>query len=728
LDLPHLIYESKMKMLRNSLLILFLGLMLLPATAQEPPYVRSIFSNSRMTGPYYFSEGRYEGGSQLALLEGKLPVDSINFHTPGNSLRLSYTNAPNGNWYARIRVKEIRGQDHFEPATHLSFYVRYSNRLIPDNQLPQICLEGSDGKSGRLYSFTIRPNAGWQLVRIPLDSLLDRDLPIVDRIKAIRFQQKGADGFAYSMAVDDIELITPRHPAGKMQAPLMPEAKAGPRHFDLHWPLPTDSSIRYVQVLRSTDGSNYEPIGVQFPFINRYTDFVGDQRGKTFYYKLAYLDYNYQSTAASPAQKAMLKDMDDNAFLDMIQEAHFRYYWEMAEPNSGLAFENIPGRRQMIASGASGFGLMALLAGAERKFITREQVVERFIKIVNFLEQAETFHGAYSHFIDGPTGKVEPFFGKRDNGGDLVETSFLAQGLLAARNYFTADDVKEKLIRDKITSIWERIEWSWYRKEPDSKFLFWHWSPDQGWVIKHRLIGWNETMITYFLAIASPTYSVPPDLYYSGWANQDSTGQQYRINWGGTTDGSMYTNGNSYYGIKLDVGVSNGGPLFFTHYSYLGLDPHAVNDKYTNYFDNNQAIARINYEYCVTNPGHYPGYGESCWGLTASDGPEHYSADEPVLGRDKGKIAPTGAIASFPYTPEESMRALKNYYYNYGHFLWGEYGFRDAFNLKENWCSEIFMGLNQAPIVVMIENYRSGLLWKLFMKDVDVEKGVLSFK
>lgn len=715
-------------MLRTTITILTLAGWLLPAMAQEPAYVRSIFANSRMNGPYYFSEGSVEGGSQLFLLQGKLPVDSVDFHTPGNSLRLSYTNAPNGNWQARIRRRSTRGQDHFQPATHLSFYIHYGNRLIPDNQLPAICLEGKEGRSGRIYSFTIRPGAGWQVIRIPLDSLLSSDLPTVDDITAIRFQQKGADGFAYSLAVDDMELITPRSKSARMQAPLMPEAKAGPRHIDLHWPLPADHSIRYVQVLRSGDGSQYEPIGIQYPFINRYTDFVGDQKGETFYYKLVYLDYNYQPTAASPAQKAVLKALDDDAFLDMVQEAHFRYYWEAAEAHSGLALENIPGRRQMVASGASGFGLLALLAGAERKFVTREQVVERFLKIVNFLEQAETFHGAYSHFIDGPTGKVEPFFGKRDNGGDLVETSFLLQGLLAARNYFTKENVAEKLIRDKITRIWERIEWDWYRKEPDSKFLFWHWSPDQGWAINHRLIGWNETMITYFLAIASPSHSVPAELYYTGWANQDSTGQQYRVNWGGTTEGSMYTNGNSYYGIKLDVGVSNGGPLFFTHYSYMGLDPRAVNDRYTNYFENNQAIARINYQYCVANPGHYPGYGENCWGLTASDGPEHYSADEPVLERDMGKIAPTGAIASFPYTPEESMRALKNYYYNYGHFLWGEYGFRDAFNLKENWCSDIFMGLNQAPIVVMIENFRSGLLWKLFMKDVDVARGVLSFK
>jgi hypothetical protein len=213
-------------------------------------------------------------------------------------------------------------------------------------------------------------------------------------------------------------------------------------------------------------------------------------------------------------------------------------------------------------------------------------------------------------------------------------------------------------------------------------------------------------------------------MYYTGWANQDSTGQLYRSSWGGTTDGSMYTNGNNYYEIKLDVGVSNGGPLFFTHYSYLGYDPHKITDKYTNYFTNNQNIALINYKYCIDNPGNFKGYSDSCWGLTASDGPYYYSADEPVLRQDRGKIAPTGAISSFPYTPTQSMKALKNYYNNYGHFLWGEYGFRDAFSITNNWCSEIYMGLNQAPMTIMIENYRTGLLWKLFMSDKDVQNGL----
>lgn len=213
-------------------------------------------------------------------------------------------------------------------------------------------------------------------------------------------------------------------------------------------------------------------------------------------------------------------------------------------------------------------------------------------------------------------------------------------------------------------------------------------------------------------------------MYYSGWASQTEYAQHYRSAWGGTHEGEKYFNGNVYYGIKLNVGVSNGGPLFFTHYSYLGFDPHFINDKYTNYFENNRDIALINYRYCLENPNHFPGYGAGCWGLTASDGPWGYKANEPVKSRDNGTIAPTGALSSIAYTPDESIAALKNYYYKYGKFLWGEYGFRDAFNLSQNWCSPIYMGLNQAPIVVMTENYRSGFIWNLFMNNPEIKEVV----
>ena len=703
--------------------ILFLTLVIsLDTLAQEPLYDYVFFANSRMKGDYFFSYTQASKPSTIKNTRNRLPVDQTIFHTPGNALQLEFENGKNGNWEAVVFKQQVRGQDHFTKVDQLSLWIYIASASTNEENLPVLRLMDKDSSLSNEFQIKTGKPKTWTQVIIPLQFFNSCNSTDAEKTIAVVFSQNKKGSGRHNIYIDDIEFL-PRGTSDITIKPAIQQAKGYAKHINITWQPLNDPAIKYVKIYRSENGKDFIPVGIQQPFTNRFADFTG-QTGRTYQYKISFLNRDYNETAASPAMVAKTRPMSDQELLTMVQEAAFNYYWDGAELNSGLAKENIAGRHNMIASGASGFGIMALIVGTDRKFITRQQSVERFLKIVNFLEKADKFHGAFSHFIDGPTGKVVPFFGKRDNGGDLVETSFLLQGLLAARAYFDGNDPKEKMIREKITAIWENTEWDWYRQYPDSKFLYWHWSPDQEWVINHRLIGWNETMVTYLLAIASPTHAVPASMYYTGWANQDSIGQQYRSGWGGTRDGSMYTNGNRYYGVKLDVGVSNGGPLFFTHYSYLGYDPHQLTDRYTNYFENNKNIALINYRYCVENPGKYKGYGDSCWGLTASDGPYHYSADEPILRQDRGKIAPTGAISSFPYTPAQSMKALKNYYNNYGKFLWGEYGFRDAFNLTENWSSEIYMGLNQAPMTVMIENYRTGLLWKLFMSDRDIQNGL----
>jgi hypothetical protein len=405
----------------------------------------------------------------------------------------------------------------------------------------------------------------------------------------------------------------------------------------------------------------------------------------------------------------------------MLQEAAFEYYWDGAEPHSGMAYENQPGDDRLVATGASGFGVGALVVGVSRHFITRDQGLERVERIVTFLEHAPRYHGAWSHYMNGATGQTMALFGMLDNGGDLVETSFMMEGLLMARQYFNGPSARERELFQRISRLWETVEWDWYRQNSQSDFLYWHWSPQWGYQIHHPLIGFNETMITYLLAVASPTHGVPASMYYSGWASQSLRAQQYRQGWSGSVDGNHYGNGNSYYGIRLDVGVGSGGPLFFTHYSFLGMDPHAVRDRFTaSYFENNRNIALINYAYCVANPRHHADYGADAWGLTAGDGPRGYDTPAPGDSDDPGTLTLTGALASFPYTPKESMAAFKHFYRDLGAQLWGIYGPRDAYNASLDWVSPIYMGLNQAPIVVMIENQRSGLPWKSFMANTEI--------
>ena len=394
--------------------------------------------------------------------------------------------------------------------------------------------------------------------------------------------------------------------------------------------------------------------------------------------------------------------ISDDELLTLVQKQTFKYFWDFGHPTSGLARErNTSGNT--VTSGGSGFGIMALVTGISRNFISRADGLTRMQKIVSFLKTAERFHGAYPHWLDGNTGKVIPFSTK-DNGGDLVETSFLMAGLITARQYFNGADASETTLRTDINTIYNGVEWSWYRKD-NGNVLYWHWSPNYNWDMNLPIKGWNESLITYVMAAAAPTYSIPKTVYDSGWAQ----------------NGAM-KNGNSYYGVQLPLGPANGGPLFFSHYSFMGINPKGLTDTYANYETQTKAHAQINYNYCKANPTGYYGYGENCWGLTASDIKNGYTASSP--GNDVGVIAPTAALSSFAYTPTESMAALKYFYYKLGNKTWGDYGFYDAFSLQDQWFATSTLAIDQGPIIVMIENYRTNLIWNLFMSAPEVKAGM----
>jgi len=389
--------------------------------------------------------------------------------------------------------------------------------------------------------------------------------------------------------------------------------------------------------------------------------------------------------------------ISDEELLTLVQHQTFKYFWDFAHPASGMARErNTSG--DLVTSGGSGFGIMALVVGIERNFITRDEGLQRIEKILSFLEGADRFHGAWPHWMDGNTGKVIPF-SPNDDGGDLVETSFLIQGLLTFRQYLDPANAAEKSLVDRINVLWHGVEWDWYTR--GENVLYWHWSPDKQWVMNHQIRGYNEALITYFLAAASPGHPVGATVYHQGWAG----------------NGSIINN-KTFYGFPLPLGYDYGGPLFFSHYSFLGLDPTGLQDSYANYWTQNVNHSRINHAYAVDNPKGFVGYSDENWGLTVSDNHQGYSAHSPT--NDLGVISPTAALSSFPYTPEESLKALKFFYYVLGDRLWGPFGFYDAFNLTEGWTADSYLAIDQGPIIIMIENYRTGLLWKLFMSAPEV--------
>jgi len=404
---------------------------------------------------------------------------------------------------------------------------------------------------------------------------------------------------------------------------------------------------------------------------------------------------------------------NDEAMLDYIQRVHFNYMWDGAEPTSGLARERIhldgqyPEHDQdVVTTGGSGFGIAGLVVAMERGFITRDQGVERLTRIVDFLERADRFHGVWSHWINGPTGKVKPF-GQKDNGGDLVESCFLMQGLLCVRQYLNGGNEKEKNLIDRINALWHGMEFDWYTRGGQD-VLYWHWSPEYEWEMNFPLEGYNECLIVYVLAAASPTHTVPASCYHKGWARSG----------GIKSDAAPY---GYPLELKHNGAEQTGGPLFWAHYSWIGLNPKGLKDQYADYWNVVRNHAMSNYKYCVENPKHYTGYGPDCWGLTASYSTEGYSAHCP--GNDLGVITPTAALSSFPYTPEQSMAALKGFY-GRGESIWGKYGFYDAFSPANGWTLPRYLAIDQCTIAPMIENYRTGLLWHLFMSCPEVQQGL----
>jgi hypothetical protein len=409
-------------------------------------------------------------------------------------------------------------------------------------------------------------------------------------------------------------------------------------------------------------------------------------------------------------------EISDDSLLTLVQYRTFQYFWDGAEPNSGMARErfhvdgNYPENDiNVVTSGGSGFGLMAILAGIERGFVTRNEAFARFSRIVEFLKKSDRFHGAWSHWIYGETGKVKPFSPK-DNGADIVETAYLMQGLLAVRQYFKNGSVKEKLLSSEIDKLWREVEWSWFTKG-GKHVLYWHWSPDYGWEMNFPVQGYNECLILYILAASSPTYPVGAEVYHDGWARSGA------INALSNKYGYVLT-------LKHNDAEEYGGPLFWAHYSYLGLDPRKLKDRYSDYWQENKDQALINWKWCSLNPKNFEGYSAECWGLTASYSVNGYAAHSPGETNDLGVISPTAALSSFPYTPEQSMKALKHFYYYLGNKIWGEYGFYDAFSEQNNWYPQRYLAIDQGPVVIMIENYRTGLLWNLFISSAEIQNGL----
>ena len=694
-----------------------------PALADQHYSDEVFFDTALSHAAYHYSSGQASGASKLALVGEKLPLTTAHFISGPNALRLAWTSAKGGNWSAQINSYRWRNRPTRWAGTTLYAWA-WSDEPIAAQDLPDVAMvdalrkDWSNNPTARIplsrFAGDI-PARRWVRIAIPLTAFQPTSIGGFDpsRVSTVVLSQGAAtDGRPHELVLDDLRIQADPGPSAVPPAPSGLTATGYERHVLLQWQPVADRNFAQYLISRSLNGGPWKPVGVQRAGVTRFVDWIGDPHVRAAYRVTARTSTLAESKPSNTASAAT-HPMTDDELLTMVQDASFHYYWDAAEPVSGMARESQPGNDDLIALGASGFGVMAMIVAAERGFVPREAAVQRMLKITRFLEHADRFHGAWGHFISGRTGHVVPLFQIYDDGADLVETSFLMQGLLAARGYYTRDTPEERELRARITSLWEGVDWDWFRATEKRDALYWHWSPDYGWAIHFRLEGWNEVMITYLLGVASPTHPVPPSIYFTGYTGHEGYGTPR--NYFGITTTQSYIPPSA-------TSPGSPGPLFFTHYSYLGYDPRGARDRFSNYFDSNRALARISRAYSIANPGKFEGYGADSWGLTAVDGPDdNYHEYKPFL-EDDGTIAPTGAVASYAYTPQASLAAIKHWYRDMGDRLWGIYGFTDSFNQQQDWYSGIYMGLNQAPQTVMIENGRTGLVWRAFMSNPEIRE------
>lgn len=492
----------------------------------------------------------------------------------------------------------------------------------------------------------------------------------------------------------------------KVRVPYFLDAEGYTAHVHLRW---ADNVGSTYDIYRADEKGKFRVCASVSG--NEYMDFsIGKSDNQRKYvYRICPSGFPVDSASAFEV-KADVPAASDSALLDMVQKYTLRYFTDFAHPSAGLARErsnDVNG--DIVTTGGTGFGLMSLVAGAERGFITRDRALEIIGRIVSFLEGCERFHGAWAHWYNGDTGKVFSF-SQYDNGGDIVETAFLVEGILTVRQWLeNSQDEAGKALAQRCDRLWKGVEWDWYTK--GEKSLYWHWSKQYEWKMNHKLRGFDETFITYVLAVSSPTHPIDPQIYETCFK-----------------DSPTYFNGKEYCGVKLDLGMDFGGPLFFTHYSFLGLDPRMVDVDGFNMFDRNRAHSLIHYNYAIENPKGHKGLGEDLWGFTSSDDPlVGYTSHHPNTDAENGTVSPTAAVSSIVYTPEESLRVIRHLYYDLGEQVFGKYGFYDAYNPSMVHGQQVvksFLAIDQGPQVAMIENYRSGLLWNLFMTCPEIQNGL----
>lgn len=683
--------------------------------------VWTVFDAAELEGEHSHdaSTGSARNPSTLTLtgpFDSKLGIVSLPFAPERRAGLLEWQSAEGGTWNLTIANpawsrKDLTGYDFLE----FSFN---APRAIASERLPAVRLQTVfNAPSATVALGNFLPGGidadsnSWQSVRIPLNAFNhDGTFPLTE-FKSVHFSQAQTDSEPRTLWLERIDVIS-TNTARRVQRPTAPAnlvVRTGDRSVALHWDAHGHGALRGYHVYRSAARAPFERLTAR-PVRSRSFADVNVANGQTYRYRVTALNEAGESAPSKPTAARPAPFANDDAFLDLLQQTAFDYFWYEANPTNGLVRDR--SRAHAHASiAATGFGLTAIGIGIERGWITRAQGRERTLRTLKTfcdMPQGDARTGAighrgwFYHFLEMDTAA-------RSGACELssIDTALLLAGCIYAREYFDGRHAAEKEIRAAVEIILDRVDWHWMTDGADSLTMGWH--PERGF-LKHRWTGYNEAMILYVLGLGASRAPLPA----SQWQTWTS-----KYKW------------ETHYGQSFVIFP----PLFGHQYSHSWIDFRGIADDYmrergVTYFENSRRATIAQREYAIANPGNFTGYGADVWGLTACDGPgtrgkfSYMARGAPPPERDDGTIAPTAAGGSIAFTPEHSLNALRHFYDQFRTDIWTGYGFRDAFNLEVNWWGPDVLGIDQGPILLMAENHRSEHVWRVFMKAPEIQRGL----
>ncbi len=479
----------------------------------------------------------------------------------------------------------------------------------------------------------------------------------------------------------------------------------------LHWVESNDPGVIGYNVYRRTGlTGSFSKVNQQRLSITGFAD-VTVHNDTTYFYYVTAVSVTGQESDSSNNVRVIPHFLSDDELLDFLEHAAVDFFWYEANPLNGL-IKDVSTQDSPCSIASVGFGLTAICIGIDRGWIPRDAGQQRVLNTLKTfwtLPQGDGstgyagYKGFFYHFLDMKTG-----LRARNSELSSIDTGLLLAGVIYVKEFFNTPDSTDQLIRSLADSIYDRVDWRWMEATANHGGIYMEWTPDNGFNNVSWWKGYCEAMIMNTLATGSPTHPANAGDLYLTW----TSGYQ----WG------------TYYGYSYVVFP----PLFGHQYSHCWIDYRNINDPWMSkkgitYFENSRRATLANRAYCAENPGHFVAYSDSIWGLTACDGPppSYYMArGGPPAQNDDGTIAPTAAAGSIPFTPEESVTALRAIYDNYRSKLATPYGFADAFNPTKGWFDDHNIGIDQGPIAIMIENYRTAKVWNIFMENTDIQRGL----